>query len=112
MDASGPSTPPSTSVLIPTVRIGAGSVLGTCARMAIPTVAHGAQVPKTDPAPIRTVGMRTEVLGGVDGPLASSCECDPRWRGSRSLGTCFRRVLTGVTQRLVDEACKRLGLVG
>jgi len=49
-DPMPPTKPPPTSVdtlpallvLILTVRIGVGSVLGTCARMAIPTVAHGA----------------------------------------------------------------------
>ncbi len=75
-------------------------------------MAVGAEVATTCPAVIRAILVGTELLLGVDGPLASSCERDQRWWGTRSLGTGLRRVLTGVTQRLVEEASKGLRVFG
>src|SRR5262249_48349813 len=75
-------------------------------------MAVGAEVATTCPAVIRAILVGTELLLGVDGPLASSCERDQRWRGTRSLGTCLRRVLTGVTQRFVEEPREGVWLCG
>jgi hypothetical protein len=72
-----------------------------------PRVTVGTEVAPARPAVIRAILIGTALLLGIDSPLASLYERDQRWRGHPEPGDGLRSVLTGVTQRLMEEASKR-----
>src|SRR5262249_17400542 len=74
---------------------------GVAARMTI-----GADVTATGPAVIGTLVVGTELLARVDTAFAAARGGDRRWRDARRLGTAIQRLLTGVTQRFMEEAGK------
>jgi len=75
-------------------------------------MAIGAQVPKTDPAPIITTRMGAEVRGGVDLAWAAvGCRHRLGGHGRGRLGT-GSILCTGGTVRFVGQSCKGFGLVG
>jgi hypothetical protein len=71
-----------------------------------------AEVAAAQPTEIVAVLVRTELLLRIDAALAPSCGRQERWQGAKSLWTGIGRLLTGVTQRFMDEASKGLGLFG
>ena len=72
----------------------------------------GTDVATSCPAGIGTVRVRTKLLLGVDGALASARGGDQRRRGTRGLGTGIGRLCAGGTEWLVEEACKGFGGFG
>ena len=69
----------------------------------------GAEGAASEPAMVGTMRGRTEVRLGVDRPLASAGEADEgRWE-VRRLGARCDLLLTGCTERLMDESRKGFG---
>jgi hypothetical protein len=73
-------------------------------------MAISAEIAAAEPALVGAIGIGTEVRSGVDGAPASSGAGDD-WRGRAGcLGVCLSALLTGLTQRFVDESRKGGGL--
>ncbi len=69
-------------------------------------MAMGPEIPPGDPAPIRTVRVRTKVRGGVDLAAAPPQGHEAWWRRCGGLRAGRGGVRTGVAVRLCDDACK------
>ena len=68
----------------------------------------GADVAAAEPAMVGTIRLGTEVRVGVDSAPAASGEGDEgRWR-ARRLGAYIGSLLTGLTQRFVDQSGERV----
>jgi|SRR5712691_7745165 hypothetical protein len=72
----------------------------------------GAEVAASEPAVVGAIGLWTEVRLRIDSPPASSGEVDAgRWQ-DRRLRARIGPLLTGLTQRFVNETAERLGHFG
>jgi hypothetical protein len=72
-------------------------------------MAVGTEIAPARPAPVPAIRMRAELGGRVDLAAAPSRRLKTRGRSCGGLRAGGRRVRTGVTVRLVDEARKRCG---
>src|SRR3989442_3850782 len=72
----------------------------------------GRDIPKAEPGGIRTVGIRTEMVGGVDLARPSSRGSHAGWRAPGRLGSVLVGLRTGGTGGRAGEARKRLRVAG
>src|SRR5215813_11217019 len=69
-------------------------------------------IPQTGPAAVATVGIRTELVRGVDLATASPCRDDTRWRANGWFTVRLDGLLTRLAVGLTGEARKGFGACG
>jgi len=72
----------------------------------------GTNIAQPEPATIATVGIGTEMVGGVDLAPASSRRDDTRGRGTGRLTAGLDGLFTSVAVGLAGKTRKRFGLLG
>src|SRR4029434_6781527 len=80
---------------------------GTATRMTV-----GRDMAEPEPATIATVGIRTEMIGGVDVTAAASCRRSRRGRRRGLQPGSLDRLLTSSARGFTGETRKGLGLFG